>query len=70
MKEIDLIIEENGVLHPVEIKKTAVPDKNALKAFSVLEDAGREVGCGAVICMSDRVLPLNENNFIMPSGII
>ena len=70
MKEIDLIIEENGVLHPVEIKKTAVPDKSALKAFSVLEDAGREVGCGAVICMSDRVLPLNENNFIMPSGII
>ncbi len=70
MKEIDLIIEENGVLHPVEIKKTAVPDKSALKAFSVLEDAGREVGGGAVICMSDRVLPLNENNFIMPSGII
>lgn len=33
MKEIDLIIEENGVLHPIEIKKSSVPDKNATKSF-------------------------------------
>ena len=70
MKEIDLIIEENGVLHPVEIKKTATPDKSAIKAFPVLGDAGREVGTGVVICMSDRVLPFDEDNLMMPSGII
>ncbi len=70
MKEIDLIIEENGVLHPVEIKKTASPARSAIKAFSVLHDAGREIGSGAVICMTDRVLPFDENNLMMPSGII
>ena len=70
MKEIDLIIEENGVLHPVEIKKSASPDKSAIKAFSVLKDTGRKIGSGAVICMSDRVLPFDENNLIIPSGII
>ena len=70
MKEIDLVIEENGVLHPVEIKKTASPDKSAIKAFSVLKSAERQVGTGAVICMSDMVLPLDESNFILPSGII
>ena len=70
MKEIDLMIEENGVLHPVEIKKTASPDKSAIKAFSVLDNAGREVGTGAVICMTDRVLPFDESNLMMPSGII
>ena len=70
MKEIDLIIEENGVLHPIEIKKTATPDKSAMKSFSVLQNAGRELGTGAVICMTDRVLPLDENNLMMPSGII
>ncbi len=70
MKEIDLIIEENGVLHPVEIKKSASPDRSVLKAFSVLKNAERQVRTGAVICMSDMVLPLDENNFIMPSGII
>ncbi len=70
MKEIDLIIEENGILHPVEIKKTASPARNAINAFSVLHDAGREIGNGAVICMTDRVLPFDENNLMMPSGII
>lgn len=70
MKEIDLIVEENGVLHPVEIKKSASPDKSAIKAFSVLKNAGREIGSGAVICMTDRVLPFDENNFMVPSGII
>ncbi|MBR4401582.1 MAG: ATP-binding protein [Synergistes sp.] len=70
MKEIDLIIEENGVLHPVEIKKSASPDRIALKAFSVLKSSERQAGTGAVICMSDTVLPLDENNLILPSCII
>ena len=70
MREIDLIIEASGVLHPIEIKKTASPDKSAVKAFSVLKSAERQIGTGAVICMSDMVLPLDENCLIMPSGII
>ncbi|MBR4799239.1 MAG: ATP-binding protein [Clostridia bacterium] len=70
MKEIDLIIEENGVLHPVEIKKSSVPDKSAAKSFSVLKSTSRSVGAGAVICMSDVVLPLDGNNLIVPSNLI
>ncbi|MBQ2118142.1 MAG: ATP-binding protein, partial [Clostridia bacterium] len=68
MKEIDLIIEEEGVLRPVEIKKASAPDPSAAKAFSVLKNAGRAVGVGAVICMSDVVLPLGENALIVPSN--
>ncbi len=70
MKEIDLIIEESGILHPVEIKKTASPDKGAIKAFPILKSAGRTMGNGAVICMSDVVLPMDENNIIVPSSLI
>ena len=70
MKEIDLIIEEHGVLYPVEIKKTSAPDKSALQAFSVLKNAGREIGTDAVICLLDVVLPLGENNLIVPSNLI
>ena len=70
MREIDLVIEENGVLYPIEIKKTASPDKSAVKAFSVLKSAGRQVRNGAVICMTDTVLPMDEKCVIMPSGII
>ena len=64
------IIEDHGVLHPVEIKKTSAPDKSALQAFSVLKNAGREIGTDAVICMSDIVLPMSENNLIVPSNLI
>ncbi|MBR7082401.1 MAG: DUF4143 domain-containing protein, partial [Clostridia bacterium] len=70
MKEIDLIIEESGILHPVEIKKTASPDKGAIKAFPTLKSVGRTMGNGAVICMSDVVLPMDENNIIVPSSLI
>lgn len=70
MKEIDLIIEEDGVLHPVEIKKSSSPDKSAAKSFSALKSTERTVGTGAVICMSDNVLPLDENTMIVPSNLI
>ncbi len=70
MKEIDLIIEEDGVLHPVEIKKSSAPDKSAAKSFSLLKSSSRTVGTGAVICMSDVVLPLDENTLIVPSNLI
>ena len=70
MKEIDLIIEEAGILHPVEIKKSASPDKSAVKSFSVLKEGERTVGNGAILCMSDAVLPVTETNFIVPSNII
>ena len=70
MKEIDLIIEEAGILHPVEIKKSASPDKSAVKSFPVLKEGERTVGNGAVFCMSDAVLPVTETDFIVPSNII
>ena len=70
MREIDLVVEDNGVLHPIEIKKTATPDKGAAKAFALLKGGDRQIGTGAVICMTDKVLPLDENSIIIPSGII
>ena len=64
-KEIDLIIEQNGKLYPIEIKKTANPGKEMVANFKVLEKI-KEIGEGAVICMYDRVLNLDEKNKIIP----
>ena len=69
-QEIDLIIEANGILHPVEIKKTASPDKGAIKNFSLLNDPQRQTGTGAVFCMSEDILPIDRNNIIIPANII
>lgn len=66
-KEIDLLIEENGVFSPVEIKKTTNPGKEHIKNFSVLKNVkGLIVGTGGVICMYDKSLPIDDKNVIIP----
>lgn len=64
-REIDLIIEQNGKLYPIEIKKSANPSKNMIENFKILEKVG-EVGEGAVICMYDRIIDLDEKNRVIP----
>ena len=69
-KEIDLIIEENGVLHPVEIKKTASPDRKSIKNFSALERLKRPMGHGAVICLKEQAAPISRTVDAIPVGWI
>lgn len=69
-KEIDLIIEENGKLQAIEIKKSANPKKNAGRHFSVLEKTGKEQGYGSVICMSDDLVPITKENWAVPVWLI
>ena len=64
-KEIDLIIEENGILYPIEIKKSANPSKDMLSNFKTLEKIGN-VGDGGIICMYDKVINLDEKNKVIP----
>ncbi len=69
-KEIDLVIEQNGILHPIEIKLSANPDKRFINAFSVLEKSGKQTGYGGIVCMSDDVFPINAESCCIPANII
>ena len=69
-KEIDLLIIQDGTAYPVEIKKTASPDKSAVRHFSVLEKLKMPVGMGAVICLVKQSLPLSESAWSVPAGMI
>lgn len=69
-KEIDLLIEENSILYPIEIKKTAAPGKEALKNFSVLQSLNKTIGTGCVICLSQIMLPFDEHNYLIPISAI
>ena len=64
-REIDLIIEQNGKLYPIEIKKSAKPNKEMIENFKVLDKISK-VGEGAVICMYDNILDLDEKNKAIP----
>ena len=65
-REIDLMILENGILYPIEIKKSADPGKNALKNFNVLDCLPETIGEGAIICMTPMVIPLDSKNKLVP----
>ncbi len=65
--EIDLIIEENGVLYPIEIKKSTNPKSEMAAAFDVLDkDISKKRGMGVIICRSDYKLKLRDNLYALP----
>lgn len=65
-EEIDLILFKNNTLYPLEIKKTSTPRKSMLKNFSFLENMNEKIGTGGIICTYDRLMKLDENNYIIP----
>ena len=68
--EIDIIIENDGKLHPIEIKRSANPASELINAFSVLNKASIPKGKGAVICMKEDLSAFNSDNFIIPVWMI
>ena len=69
-KEIDLIIEGDGKLYPIEIKKSANPKKNAGRHFSVFEKIGKGIGNGNIVCMCDDLIPINNKYWAVPVWLI
>jgi predicted AAA+ superfamily ATPase len=69
-KEIDLIIETAQSLHPVEFKKSATPSLSSIKNFSALHKFNKEVGHGAIICLTDKIMPLNNEVTAIPVGLL
>ena len=66
-REIDLIIQEGRVLHPVEIKTSATVTREAAAGFSVLNDIGDyDVGAGAVICQTREPYPVTDTVKAIP----
>jgi predicted AAA+ superfamily ATPase len=68
--EVDLLIEENGTIYPIEIKKTATPTRADCKAFSHLALLKMPIGAGAVVCTVKALTPLAENVDAVPVGYI
>lgn len=65
-EEIDLILYKNNTLYPLEIKKSANPTKEMMKNFKYLEKDNKRVGTGGIICLYDKLMKLDENNYIIP----
>lgn len=69
-KEIDVIMEGDGKLCPLEIKKTATPDKRLTRIFGVIDKSPLQLGTGAVLCMAEQFSAFDRDNLIVPIWMI
>ena len=81
-REIDILIYNNAVLYPIEVKKAASPGKEVVRDFSALNPAADpekfgdmeqfkvEIGGGAVVCMANELLPIDQKNWLVPAWLI
>lgn len=77
-KKIDLLLEHEDVLYPIEVKKTANPGLNDTKNFSALDPLNskdtaddllmfkRGRGCAAIVCMASDTYPLANDVWAFP----
>ena len=69
-KEIDVFVEENGKIHPLEIKMSANPEKKEIRKFNVIDKTSLIHAEGGIICMYPEPFPINENNSLIPGNLI
>lgn len=69
-KEIDIVLEHDGVLNPIEIKKTANPGTELIKVFGLLDRSSVPRSKGAVVCMKPDLSAIDRDNYIVPVWLI
>ena len=68
--EIDMVIESDGMLHPLEIKRSVNPGSELISAFNLLNKASVPRGNGAILCMRPKLSAINSENYIVPIWMI
>ncbi len=69
-REIDLVIESNGKLHPMEIKKSVNPGSKLADVFKLLDRGSVPRGTGAVLCLRESMSAIDRDSLIVPIWMI
>ncbi len=69
-KEIDVILEHDGVLNPIEIKKSSNPGPELVKVFKLLDKSSTPRSKGAVLCLKPELSAIDRENYIVPIWMI
>lgn len=69
-REVDILIEQNGTIYPIEIKKASSIKNSMFKGFDFLEVLKMPIGNGCVLCTSNEWLPYRKNIDIVPIGYL
>ena len=68
--EIDMVLECDGILHPLEIKRSVNPASQLINAFTVLDKGSVPRGKGAILCMRPELSAVDADNYIIPIWMI
>ena len=68
--EIDMVVEADGELHPLEIKKSSNPGTELASAFKVLDKGAVPRGAGAILCLREELSAIDRSTFILPIWMI
>mgnify|MGYP002624993214 CR=1 FL=1 len=68
--EIDMVVEADGELHPLGIKKSTNPGTELASAFKVLDKGSVPRGTGAILCLREEISAIDRNTFILPIWMI
>ena len=69
-KEIDLILERDGWLCPLEVKRSANPEQKGIRVFSILDKASLPRERGGVLCLRADLSAFNSNDLMIPIWMI
>jgi uncharacterized protein len=70
MKEIDLLIIQDGTVYPLEFKKTASAGSGDVRQFHGLKKLKLPIGTGGVICLTEQHLPLTSSIWSIPVAVL
>ncbi len=68
--EIDLILESDGQLHPLEIKRSVDPGREQIRTFAQLDKGTVPRGKGALLCMRPELSAVDADHYIIPVWMI
>lgn len=68
--EIDLIIQQNGILSFIEIKSRMKFSKNDVKAFNKLSKLKYKISESAIVCLTESIYKIDDNIYVIPISII
>ena len=68
--EIDLVIESDGELHPLEVKRSVNPGTELIRVFAILDKGSVPRGVGAILCMRPELSAIDARHLIVPIWMI
>ena len=73
-REVELLIELDGCVYPLAIRKSSCPAKD-IKKFEILKpitegDRALKIGTGGVVCLAGDLLPIDDRNWYIPVGLL